>query len=88
MVWMVGVDVGGTFTDFFAVNESSGVFHVGKYQSTPDDPARAVIAGLHALSRSNGLQLSCLRHLSHGTTVATNALIQRKGGANKKAGVH
>ena len=80
MVWMVGVDVGGTFTDFFAVNESSGVFHVGKYQSTPDDPARAVIAGLHALSRSNGLQLSCLRHLSHGTTVATNALIQRKGG--------
>ena len=80
MTWMVGVDVGGTFTDFFALNESTGAFHVGKYPSTPDNLAYAVTQGLIDLAAANDLELVALRHLSHGTTVATNALIQRKGG--------
>ena len=42
MTWMVGVDVGGTFTDFFALNELNGAFYVGKYPSTPENPAHAV----------------------------------------------
>ena len=80
MTWMVGVDVGGTFTDFFALNELNGAFYVGKYPSTPENPAHAVTQGLIDLATANGLELAALRHLSHGTTVATNALIQRKGG--------
>ena len=80
MTWMVGVDVGGTFTDFFALNELNGAFYVGKYPSTPENPAHAVTQGLIDLAAANGLELAALRHLSHGTTVATNALIQRKGG--------
>ena len=80
MTWTVGVDVGGTFTDFFALNESTGYVHVTKRPSTPDNPARAVLDGLGDLSDRHNLPLTELRHLSHGTTVATNALIQRRGG--------
>jgi N-methylhydantoinase A len=78
--WTVGVDVGGTFTDFFALNESSGDLHVSKSPSTPSNPAQAVLDGLVELANSHNLSLDELRHLSHGTTVATNALIQRRGG--------
>jgi N-methylhydantoinase A len=78
--WTVGVDVGGTFTDFFALNESTGYVYVTKRPSTPDNPARAVLDGLDDLSDRHNLPLNELRHLSHGTTVATNALIQRRGG--------
>ncbi|GIT54281.1 MAG: methylhydantoinase [Pseudomonadota bacterium] len=80
MVWTVGVDVGGTFTDFFAVDESSGSVHVGKFPSTPGNPAEAVLNGLEVLAQEHGLNLNELRHFSHGTTVATNALLQRRGG--------
>ena len=80
MVWTVGVDVGGTFTDFFAVDESSGAVHVGKFPSTPGNPAHAVLNGLETLAREHSLDLSELRQFSHGTTVATNALLQRRGG--------
>ena len=80
MKWTVGVDVGGTFTDFFALNESSGDLHVRKCPSTPSNPAQAVLDGLVELANSHNLSLDELRHLSHGTTVATNALIQRRGG--------
>ena len=80
MKWTVGVDVGGTFTDFFALNESSGDLHVRKCPSTPSNPAQAVLDGLVDLANDQNLSLDELRHLSHGTTVATNALIQRRGG--------
>jgi len=80
MVWTVGVDVGGTFTDFFAVDESNGSVHVGKFPSTPGNPAEAVLNGLEVLAQEHGLDLNELRQFSHGTTVATNALLQRRGG--------
>jgi len=80
MVWTVGVDVGGTFTDFFAVDESNGSVHVGKFPSTPGNPAHAVLNGLEILAQEHDLNLNELRHFSHGTTVATNALLQRRGG--------
>lgn len=76
----IGVDVGGTFTDFYALDETSGVAHSGKRSSTPDNPARAIIEGLQALAARHGIDLAGLRRLSHGTTVGTNALIQRRGG--------
>ena len=76
----IGVDVGGTFTDFYALDETGGAVHTGKTPSTPDNPARAIIEGLQTLASRHGIDLGRLRRLSHGTTVGTNALIQRRGG--------
>ena len=80
MAWTIGVDVGGTFTDFYALDEAGGAVHAGKRPSTPDNPARAIIEGLLALATRHRIDLAELRRLSHGTTVGTNALIQRRGG--------
>lgn len=80
MSWILGVDVGGTFTDFFAHNRRSGETHVGKLPSTPADPAQAILEGLHEFSSRHGIALAEVDHLAHGTTVGTNALIQRRGG--------
>lgn len=80
MGWTLGVDVGGTFTDFYALNESTAEVHVGKWPSTPSNPARAILQGLDKLSRQHNIQLEKAVQLAHGTTVGTNALIQRKGG--------
>ena len=77
---MVGVDVGGTFTDFYVLDETGGAVITGKRPSTPDNPARAIIDGLQALASRHGIDLGALRRLAHGTTVGTNALIQRRGG--------
>ena len=71
----LGVDVGGTFTDFFLVDDATGETRTHKVASTPDDPSRAILEGLRALAPRDGLAF-----LAHGTTVATNALIQRRGG--------
>ncbi|MGV1989194.1 hydantoinase/oxoprolinase family protein [Agrobacterium sp. 22-221-1] len=79
MNWIIGVDVGGTFTDFFAFNAGSGESRYWKRPSTPDDPARAIIRGLDELSRAHGIDLTTVSRLCHGSTVATNALIQRRG---------
>ena len=79
MSWIVGVDVGGTFTDFFAVGMESGEIRVAKRPSTRDNPGRAVIEGLGELAEA-GVPLGDVQRLAHGTTVATNAIIQRRGG--------
>lgn len=79
MNWIIGVDVGGTFTDFFAFNAMSGENRYWKRPSTPDDPAQAIIDGLGELSRAHGIDLKDVSRLCHGSTVATNALIQRRG---------
>src|SRR3954471_23665097 len=80
MAWMIGVDVGGTFTDFFAFDDADDRIVLHKVASTPANPAEAVIAGLRELGTCHGIDLSAVTRLSHGTTVATNALIQRRGG--------
>ncbi|MGE3960474.1 MAG: hydantoinase/oxoprolinase family protein [Dehalococcoidia bacterium] len=70
MSTLLGVDVGGTFTDFLLWD--NGVIRVHKRPSTPDDPGRAVLEGLDALGVTPDL-------IVHGTTVATNAVLQRRG---------
>jgi N-methylhydantoinase A len=77
---MIGVDVGGTFTDFFAFQDTTNRIVLHKVPSTPGDPAQAVILGLRELGIRHGIELDAITRLSHGTTVATNALIQRRGG--------
>lgn len=80
MTWTIGVDVGGTFTDFYAVNTKNADVRIGKRPSTPDNPAIAVVDGLAELAKRERIVLGQVTRLSHGTTVATNALIQRRGG--------
>src|SRR5688572_21877324 len=80
MSWMIGVDVGGTFTDFFAFNDATDRIILHKVSSTPRNPADAVISGLRELATRHGIDLADITRLSHGTTVATNALIQKRGG--------
>src|SRR5216110_1268598 len=72
----VGVDTGGTFTDF--VFEAEGELRVFKLASTPDDPSRAIIEGLRRIAMETGSPLSEIE-VVHGTTVGTNALLQRCG---------
>ncbi|MDE0346437.1 MAG: hydantoinase/oxoprolinase family protein [Boseongicola sp.] len=79
MAWTVGVDVGGTFTDFFAFDEVRGKAVVHKTLSTPENPAEAVTQGLRELCETEGIDPEEIERFSHGTTVGTNTLIQRKG---------
>jgi len=71
----VGVDIGGTFTDL--VLSASGQLTIHKLLSTPDDPAQAMLDGLRAVSPGGSLE--ALTRIAHGTTVATNAILERKG---------
>jgi len=73
------VDVGGTFTDFCAVDEETGKALLWKHPSTPENPAVAVVEGLREMSAALRIPLGEVTRLAHGTTVATNALIQRRG---------
>jgi N-methylhydantoinase A len=79
--YRVGIDVGGTFTDFLLVGEDTRLVH--KTSSTPDDPARAVVTGLADLAAQLDLTLAglvgALELIVHGTTVTTNAVLTRDG---------
>jgi N-methylhydantoinase A len=72
----VGVDTGGTFTDFVFAHD--GRVQIFKLASTPDDPSRAIIAGLQRIAHEAGVDLRALE-VVHGTTVGTNALLERHG---------
>ena len=74
-MFVVGIDVGGTFTDVTAVDETTGRVTVTKVPSRPRDEAGAVLAGLAALAIPDG----GVRRLVHGTTVGTNAVLERRG---------
>lgn len=76
----VGVDVGGTFTDIALILDGGRRLIQHKVASTPDQPDRAVVEGLREIFDLHGLQAANVSRLSHGTTVGTNALIQRRCG--------
>lgn len=80
MAWLIGVDVGGTFTDFYALDTDSATVHLYKRPSTPQNPAEAIVEGLNEMCVETGIPAETVRRVCHGTTVATNSLIQRKGG--------
>ncbi len=81
-MYRVGIDVGGTFTDLVAVDESGRVT-LAKAASTPADPSLGVMEGLGLLASALGTDAAALlagtERIVHGTTVATNALLERKG---------
>ena len=75
----LGVDIGGTFTDLVVIDEATGTARVGKVLTTTKDPAHGVEEGIHALLDEAGVRSDAVRAVVHGTTLATNALIERKG---------
>ncbi len=81
MGWRIGVDIGGTFIDFCALNDATGAVHTLKVLTTPDEPGREVMDGIAALQRLHGLDPASVTAFVHGTTVGINTIIQRKGAA-------
>lgn len=80
MSWSVGIDTGGTFTDVVGLNVATGEVRTAKVPSTPQDPSQAVLAGIDALlAAMPELSGGDIGFFAHGTTVATNAVIERKG---------
>jgi len=79
MAWRISVDSGGTFTDVCLVDETGGRIAVWKVPSTPADPSDAVANGVREALARIGARASEVSYFGHGTTVATNALIQHRG---------
>lgn len=76
---MIGVDVGGTFTDLIYHDAETGDLAIHKVATTPDDPSLGVIAGIKGLCAQQHLAPSEIDHVFHGTTTATNAVLENKG---------
>src|SRR3954469_12647661 len=74
----IGIDTGGTFTDVVAVDEATGEVATTKTPSTPADPAEGFLAGMRKVLGQLGLDGSAVTAVSHGTTVATNQLLEGK----------
>lgn len=78
MDYRLGVDVGGTFTDLLLIEDDTGKTYRSKVPSTPDDPSQAVLNGTQKICDMAGINASDLSFFMHGTTVATNAVLQGK----------
>lgn len=77
--YALAIDVGGTFTDIVLLNLTTGDFQLLKTPSTPDDPSRGFIAGISQILNTNGVAYSQVSRIFHGTTIATNAILEGKG---------
>src|SRR5262245_13160019 len=76
--YRVGVDIGGTFTDIVLLG-ADGAVHTEKIPSSVENYAHAIVTGLGRLLRERGIAPSALEEILHGTTVASNAILERKG---------
>jgi N-methylhydantoinase A len=76
--YRIGVDIGGTFTDIVLLG-SDGLVHTKKISSSVDDYARAIVEGLADLFAETGVAPSAIEEIRHGTTVASNAILEHKG---------
>jgi len=79
--YAIALDVGGTFTDVVLVHEASGRLWVTKTPTTPHDPSAGFMAGIDRALQLAGIEAAALRHVLHGTTTATNAILEGKGAA-------
>jgi N-methylhydantoinase A len=79
MAYRLGVDVGGTFTDLLLLDEVSGAFWRHKTPSTPADSSIGVLTGVEAVCAASGVTPAQIELFLHGTTVATNAILEGKG---------
>lgn len=79
MPYTLGVDVGGTFTDIFLVNDDDGRIFTAKVPSTPNDSSIGVLNGIERACENSGISPSEISHVMHGTTVATNTVLTGTG---------
>ena len=79
--FQLGIDIGGTFTDFSLSDRGLERLCVHKQLSTPDDPLQAVREGLGVLLSKAGVQLAAVSRITHATTLVANAVLERKGDA-------
>ena len=79
MSYRLGVDVGGTFTDFLLLNEDTGETKTAKVPSTPEDSSIGVLNGVAKICESSGIDPADIKLVMHGTTVATNAVLTGRG---------
>ena len=77
--YRIGIDIGGTFTDFVLVREDSGAMRFAKALTTPRDPSECVVAGVRDLLAEHRVPIDQVQAIVHGTTLATNAVIERRG---------
>ena len=75
----IGADVGGTFTDLVLCDMASGEIAIHKVSTTPDDPSRGVMTGIRELCEAAGVAPADIDYVFHGTTTATNAVLENKG---------
>src|SRR5262245_20034599 len=76
---MIGVDVGGTFTDLVLSDTEQHVTVIHKVPTTPADPSAGVLAGIRELCERHGIAPGDVAHIFHGTTIATNAVLEYRG---------
>lgn len=79
MTFRLGADVGGTFTDLLLINDVTGASFTAKVPSTPHNPSIAVLNGIEKICKTSGVDPSEITSVMHGTTVATNAILTRRG---------
>ena len=79
MTWRLGIDIGGTFTDFALLDQAGQKLAIHKQLTTPLDPSAAVIDGIQEILKKNNVPISDVSVIAHGTTLVTNAVIERKG---------
>src|SRR5271163_3838771 len=75
----LGLDIGGTFTDFVLTDPDTGALRLHKRLTTPEDPAVGALDGLRRIIADHGANLADVVEIVHGTTLVTNAVIERKG---------
>ena len=78
-MYRIGVDIGGTFTDFALFDVRRGRIAIHKRLTTPRDPSEAVLLGIETLIGDNGVSIGDVEDVVHGTTLVTNAVIERRG---------
>ena len=77
--YRLGVDVGGTFTDFVLLDESDGAIHIAKSLTTPADPSQGILTGLRAFDPTIPDHIAQTARVAHATTLVANSVIERKG---------
>ncbi len=78
MGWRLAVDIGGTFTDVVALEEATGRMHLLKVRSTPGDPSQGFVEAIDQILQAASIPAAEVAGVFHGTTVATNAILERK----------
>ncbi len=76
---VVGVDIGGTFTDIIITDTAAGQTFTHKVPTTPEDPSRGMIRGIREVCSTASIPPNSIAHVFHGTTIATNAILEYDG---------